>query len=181
MQNSYHQYLKFPFEFTVTETNNHNLVSFYDERLPALVQLLDSVNIAIRHGQRFYIQPGDTLPAHIDCDHINNYAKLNFVFRGQGSVMKWFRLKSGTELKSKLTGANTHYLYAAAEDLIEEYSCAVGFPSLVNSGQCHSVVNGSTEPRICYSFMLTYKEDPTRNIEWNDAVARLKSYIVDQI
>ena len=37
--------------------------------------------------------------------------------------------------------------------------------------------NNSTEPRICYSFILTYAENPKHNLNWDDAVIRFNDYI----
>ena len=179
MHNKYHYRLNLPIGFSVEETDSHVVVTRYCERIPELEQLLLSNRVAIRDGQRFYIKPGGGHWPHQDCDHKNNYAKLNFVYGGKDSVMKWFKLNPGTELTSSLTEAGTKYLTVASfDDITEVYRTTVGFPSLVNVGHLHGVRNGTTEPRICYSFMLAYAENPTRNLDWDDAVERLKNFIV---
>jgi hypothetical protein len=177
MQNIYHVKLKLPVEFVVNESNSVLSICPYTDSHPDLIDFLLSCGISIREAQRFYIPPNGTTPPHVDCNHKNNYAKLNYVFGGQDSIMMWHQLKAGHAAKSMLSPIGTKYLYAQAQDLESEpvFSTQIGFPSLINSGQFHSVINGP-EPRICYSFILTYAENPNQNIDWADAVSRLSMY-----
>ena len=175
MQNTYHVRLTLPVEFVVNESNGVSRISPYTDPHPELKRLLLNRGIGIREAQRFYTPPNGTLPPHVDCDHVNNYAKLNYVFGSNNHLMVWHQLKSGCTTKAMLTPIGTKYLYANQQDLEPVFSAQVGFPSLVNSGQFHSIVNGP-DPRICYSFMLTYAENPDQNIDWADAVSRLSMY-----
>ncbi len=177
MNNIYHQRLTLPVEFKVNESNDPAMISFYDDQHPELEKFLLSIGVAIRDCQRFYIQPGGILPPHADCDHVNNYTKLNYVYQGKDSIMKWYRLNPDVVLVPGLTMANNKYLSVPLKDLTVVHTATVGFPSLVNSGQFHAVMNGSTEPRICYSFVLRYAENPDRNLDWNDAIVRFKDYL----
>lgn len=178
MQNTYHARLKLPVDFRVNTLTSTDRISQYTATHQDLENLLLAAGVGIREAQRFYTPPNGTLPPHADCDHLNNYTKLNYVFGGQDSQMIWYRLQNGCAAKKMLTSVGTKYLYAPAEDLVPVFSAHVGFPSLVNSGQFHSVLNGA-EPRICYSFMLTYAEHPDQNINWCDAVDRLQQYVAD--
>ena len=179
MHNKYHYRLNLPIHFSVEDTDSRANYAYYDKHFPELEQLLLLDGVAIRECVRIYIEPGSGLWPHRDCDHENNYTKLNFVYGGQNSVMKWFKLKPGSELIQKLTESNSKYsAVSSLDDITEVYQTTVGFPSLVNVGCIHGVRNGTTEPRICYSFVLVYAENPTRNLDWDDAVERLKNFIV---
>lgn len=178
MQNIYHARLKLPIDFRVDDLANTSRISQYTTKHQDLENLLLKVGVGIREAQRFYTPPNGTLPPHADCDHLNNYTKLNYVFGDCNSRMIWYQLRDGCVPKKLITPVDTKYLYAPEQDLVPVFSAQVGFPSLVNSGQFHSISNGP-EPRICYSFVLTYAENPRQNINWQDAVDRLQQYVTD--
>jgi len=175
MQNIYHARLKLPINFQVEDLAPTDRISHYTTQHQDLKNLLLSVGIRIQQAQRFYTPPGGIIPPHADGEYEHNYTKLNYVFGGRDSQMIWYNLRDGCTAKKMLTSASTKYLYAPPEDLISVFSANIGFPSLVNAGQFHSVLNGD-EPRICYSFVLTYLEKSDR-ISWQHAIERLKSYI----
>ena len=179
MHNKYHYRLNLPIDFSVEETDSRVMFTRYNKHIPEFEQLLLSNGVAILSSDRFYIEPGGGLWPHHDCDHENNYAKLNFVYGGKDSVMAWFKLNPGKELTTALTDANNKYSSVASlDDITEVHRATVGFPSLVNAGCIHGVRNGTTEPRICYSYVLAYAENPTQNLDWDHAVERLKNFIV---
>ena len=177
MNNIYHRRLTLPAEFKVNEVANQAAISFYDEQPLELNNFLSSVGVSILKCHRFYIQPGGVILPHADGDHINNYAKLNYVHQGQNTIMKWYRLNHNVVLTPGVGDIKSKYLSAPLKDLTEAHAAPIGFPSLVNSGQIHSVINNSTEPRICYSFILTYAENPKHNLNWDDAVIRFNDYM----
>jgi hypothetical protein len=175
MQNTYHAKLKLPINFQVDDLTTTDRISHYTTQHADLKNLLRAVGIRIQQAQRFYTPPGGILVPHADGEYENNYTKLNYVFGGRDSQMIWHRLRDGCTVKKMLTPASTKYLYASPEDLIPVFSANIGFPSLVNAGQFHSVLN-SDEPRICYSFVLAYLEKSDR-ISWQHAIERLEPYI----
>jgi len=175
MHNLYHQPLELPVLFTVDELDSKSRLTHYSGSHPELDLFLLQQGVQIREAQRFYTPPNDILPPHVDCDHVNNYTKLNYVFGGAGSRMNWFRLKPGAKTMALSTGANTRYLAAMPVDLEPVHSASVGFPSLVNSGQFHSITNGP-EARICYSFMLCYADNLKKNLDWADAMVMFKDW-----
>ena len=175
MQNIYHARLKLPVNFQVEDLTTTDRISHYTTQHQDLKNLLQAVGIRIQQAQRFYTPPGGIVPPHADGEYENNHTKLNYVFGGRNSQMIWHSLRDGCTAKKMLTPVRTKYLYAPPEDLIPVFSANVGFPSLVNAGQFHSVLNGD-EPRICYSFVLTYIKKSDR-ICWQHALERLKPYI----
>ena len=175
MLNPYHQQLLLPVPFTVDELGSKTRLTHYSGSHPELAEFLLQQGIQIREAQRFYTPPNDMLLPHVDCDHVNNYTKLNYVFGGTGAKMHWFQLKPGAKTVALGTGANTKYLAAMPYDLEPVHSATVGFPSLVNSGQFHSITNGP-EARICYSFMLCYANDTEKNLHWSDAMIIFKDW-----
>jgi hypothetical protein len=175
MPSLYHQQLQLPVPFTVDELGSTSRISQYPGQHPELITFLLQQGVRIRDVQRFYTPPDGVLLPHVDCDHVNNYTKLNYVFGGAGSKMNWFQLKPGAKSIALGTEVGTRYLAAIPRDLEPVHSASIGFPSLINSGQFHSITNGP-DARICYSFMLCYANDPEKNLDWADAMVMFKDW-----
>ena len=175
MFNSYHYKLSVPVSININETWNTERLSWYDCTHPELIAFLESLGVSIRHAQRFYTPPYGSLPIHVDSHEAVGQAKLNYIVGGKGSVMNWFELKPGKTMKTMVTNVGSKYLYAEEEDVVKVHSAEIGYPSIINSGELHSITNGP-EPRVCYSFVLKYL-DNDRNLNWQDASNMFEAYI----
>jgi hypothetical protein len=91
----------------------------------------------------------------------SDISKLNWVWGGTGSVMEWRSLKSGRELKSKLTPIYTSYLHADLEDTDVIDSVELKNPTLVQVGCLHSVKN-TIDTRYCLAICFIDKETKKR-------------------
>jgi hypothetical protein len=153
---------------------------FFNESIDSTLEaFLDDLGIKILHAEIFYTPPGSVLKIHIDGGHeyINRVCKLNWVVGAKGSYMCWFDTKdpvnSGLEQATKV---ETNYVLYSDEDSTEIWRQEVNFPSLVNAGIPHSVMNPTTEPRWCMSFALGDKETG-ESLFWEEAVLKLEKYI----
>lgn len=144
---------------------------------PKLIEFLLSKKIKIRHSEAFYSEPFFVQPIHIDM-HGGNITKLNFVFGGANSIMNWYKVKPGVSTPEKLTGAGTIYSEFSLDqvDLVE--TAVVKFPSLVQVGIPHNIVNVD-EPRVCLSLVLGTLDDDIIPIEQVSEI--LKDYLVPSV
>ena len=177
MFNSYHYKLSIPVSININETWNTERLSWYDSIHSELITFLESLGISIRHAQRFYTPPYGSLPIHVDSHEAVGQAKLNYIVGGKDSAMNWFKLKPGKTMKTMVTDVGSNYLYAEEEDVVKVHSAEIGYLSIINSGELHSITNGP-EPRVCYSFVLKYP-DKNKNLSWHDAVKLLKPYLIE--
>ena len=105
-----------------------------------------------------------------------DYAKLNWVYGGDNSVMNWYKINSNyTQPLLNTTNINSYALYYKTDEVDLIHSQTIGLPSLVQVGCPHNVVNGSTE-RFCISLVFENSISKKR-LTFNEAVALFKNYI----
>jgi hypothetical protein len=147
-----------------------------------LLDLLNQHDIDVCSTQVFYILPGKKIPIHIDApddrNNLDNQCKLNFVYSKKGSVMQWWKVKNpGKPLIVAELFPDEKYIPFLTEDCEMVWEEQIGFPSLVNVGQPHSIDNCTNEPRLTLSLLLRdlKKSQP---LQWNDAVEIFKNFVV---
>jgi hypothetical protein len=135
----------------------------------------DRHNFFIEVVEVFYLFPNDAMSIHSDRAIPGDYAKLNWIYGGKDSVMKWYKVLGTPAAPLYKTPIDSPSLqYKAAEvELIHEQ--AVGKPSLVQVGCPHNVVNGPEE-RFCVSIVFKHKSTRDR-VTMAEAVAVFKDYI----
>ena len=176
----YHLKLNLPIEFNpspMSFLNNKPHVVYGLENLSSeFKDFLSSLGVMVMLAEVFY---KDEKSKAIDGIHIdntkrlNNFVKLNYVYGGGDSLMKWYRLKEGKNTRVARTSINTTYQYALSQDVDEIFAVKIEGPSLVNVGVLHGISN-ITSPRICYSLVLGNKLN--QQLEWDEALKLFKGY-----
>jgi len=136
-----------------------------------LIALLKRLNVYVSRAEVFYIPANNNLPIHIDLDKFSNIVKLNWVF-GEGNMVWW---KPNSEnYRCHTTPIGTKYLLFQENECTEIYREKIGFPSLVNVGIPHSVINNSNLPRWCISHNI-HSISTKKQLEWDEANNMLQS------
>lgn len=143
-----------------------------------------------------FIQPPQwVFKIHADNIYVSdNAVKLNFSYGSSEGYNRMCWYKTDSENSRVITNRGGSARYWNEEDCEEVYNHFIARPSLVNTGQPHSVKNLTDEPRICFSFPLVklggvqYENeewfDPRQHIQdheflqWDDAIEILKDYVV---
>jgi hypothetical protein len=114
---------------------------------------------------------------HSDRAISGDYSKLNWIYGGKDSVMKWYTVKNSIQSTAPLykTPIDSPSLQYKAADVELIHEQAVGKPSLVQVGCPHNVVNGPEE-RFCVSIVFKHKSTRDR-VTMAEAVAVFKDYI----
>jgi hypothetical protein len=173
----YHLKLNLPVNFTpipVDFTNKNHVVYNLKNINFELKDFLFSLGVTILNAEVFYKNENTKNGIHIDNNKpLNNFVKLNYVYGGGDSLMKWYQLKKDRSIKMAKTVINTSYQYALEQDVDEVYTVKIEGPSLVNVGILHGITN-VTSPRTCYSLILGSKLN--EQLEWNEALKLFKGY-----
>lgn len=115
---------------------------------------------------------------HIDGDGVCDRAVMNWVVRGNGSEMHWYKLAPETDITpGETTQAGTPYTRYQEEDIIHLHSQPVRWPSIVQTGVPHKITNYCDEPRWCISCDISLKSDPTSGLTMEQAKEIFKPWI----
>ena len=158
------------------ERNGH--IQLESETLPdELLQFLDKHHMFCYHAEAFYTAPDRQNAPHVDNKRFSDRCKLNFVYGGEGSVMKWFKRKDESKvIEPRENAIGKHYVGFQAAEIDEVAETVVGCPTLVNVGQIHSVVN-QAQARWCLSVVLGNVKN-REAIPFIIAAMRLREYAV---
>ena len=137
-------------------TTRHTRIPMSDVN-PDLISLIDRLDLKVILAELFYTKPHTITEIHIDVTG-GDYTKLNYAFNGKDSLMMWYKPKDNLVKSISKTPINTRYIsYASHEvEMIDKQS--VKFPSIVQTGIPHNVINYS-EPRWCLSIVLVKNND----------------------
>lgn len=178
--NRYHQKLNIPVMFypqfpsnPITAVLPYNKSQINQE----LIDWLSIMSVGIKHCEVFYLSPDSQSNhvIHLDGQHFDNHAKLNFAYCDTTAVMNWFTLKEDVVLETKVTPIGTKYIEALEDQCILVHQAIIGRPSLINAGQLHSV-STVVSPRYCFSFVLS-DINTNKYLIWDNAVEIFKDYI----
>ena len=178
--NRYYRYLKLPFKFDPVEpdfTKSHH-VKYSTQYHSEFITWLGSLGLEIGFAEAFKKLPTDTgypWSTHLDGDSFDDHVKINFIYGQGSSKMIWDKIKPGYQHNRKTTVVGTDYLWAPLAQCDIVAADPLWQPALVNAGQLHDVVDVNV-PRICYSFMLRYKNSSQRLL-WDDAMELFKEVI----
>ena len=124
-------------------------------------------------AELFYTKPFSVTGIHVDVQG-GDYTKLNYVYGGTNSKMHWYKLKETTNKSATKTPIDTYSILFNRFEVDPIESQSIKFPSLVQAGIPHNVINLS-EPRYCLSVVLT-KIDNSR-ITMKEGIEIFKPYI----
>jgi hypothetical protein len=126
-----------------------------------------------------FIQPPQWI-FKIHVDNINlmdNAVKLNFAYGTDNGYNRMCWYKTDSSKTHIISNAGGDARYWEEEDCTEVYSHSIQKPSLVNTGQPHSVKNLTDEPRICFSFPLVDMGKIDFNLDKDEnPLSKLKDY-----
>jgi hypothetical protein len=147
-----------------------------DHMDPRITVFLSGINAWSPHAEVFYSLPGLRRPIHTDGGPISDLCKINWVYGGSGSLMRWWDPKDPTKApKEGRTIVGSRYCSYDDDDCELAWESTVGFPSLVQVGIPHDMVNSSDEPRWCVSYVVS--DATTREpIPWDRAVERFSGF-----
>jgi len=137
------------------------------------IDFLSGLGVKVLGAEYFYREKGQNGGIHIDGKVESDFCKLNFVYGGGISLMRWYKLKEGKKIKSQTTEIGTSYLYAEFDDVEQVWVSNMTGINLVNVGQLHSITN-VTEPRMCYSLILGTMDG--KQLHWSKAIELFKGY-----
>ena len=140
---------------------------------PALLDFLNSINLQVTHLEMFYSKPEFKQKIHID-NTGNECVKINYVFGGANSIMNWYTIKDNIVPTIKETRIGTKYISCAEDEVNLVHQSVVKFPSLIQVGVPHNIIN-SSEDRLCVSLMLSRNKI---HITMNEALTIFKPYII---
>jgi hypothetical protein len=161
----------------LTQLMVHRAIS-HDLLNSKLLQVLADINVGVLFTTLFFKNCGSTdntasLP-HVDSLQ-KDFVRLNWVYGGTGSIMRWFTPKENCQFIKQANTIGRGY-YTCERDQIEfAHQELIQFPSLVQVGQPHDILVGA-EPRYCVSMII---EDTRthRALSMQDAQERFAQYL----
>jgi hypothetical protein len=163
--NKIHMWKKWGFRDSVFSDSFHNW--------------LNNLGCYVANAEIFYIPLNKQLEWHIDMYPPNNFVKINFVWNSDNHVMMWGECTDQYRKNSvSLTQMNTEYVSYEEKEikLLEMIRISEKFPSLVNVGIPHKVINSSFFPRWCFSVIPHFNN---KRILFDDAIIIFKDYIIN--
>lgn len=178
MTNKFEQKLNLPFVFNLNINETvFKSVPYYIEPTSSLNDWLASLNCEIAKSgpELFYMPPGHAIPIHSDGRTFDNKVKLNFQYRGKGSVMKWY---VPVDLKKIATDNPVEFSSYASinyNNAVLVHAAEIGHPSIVNAGVFHNVENGN-DHRWTVSIPV-WNLDTMTNLQWEEAMDKFKPWL----
>lgn len=175
--NTYHRYLKLPFEFKKPNFFDKELATPFImmmERSCVDKNFLDwtaQFPVKISNVIEAFYTPamGGALPIHADYGKICDITKLNFTWGPDNSVTRWWKVKDEKFLRIETAPFKYPFIVADFEtDLVgvaDEHDCDKVFekvidrPSLMNVGQLHSTYNPGNQSRWTLSFTVLNQDN----------------------
>lgn len=155
----------------------HFKLDYETEVSQEVKDFFDRHNFYIEVIEVFYLFPNDVMSIHTDRAVPGDFSKVNWIYGGKDSVMKWYKVINGSGSGAPLykTPINSPSLQYTAAEVELVNTQAVGHPSLVQVGCPHNVVNGPEE-RFCVSLVFKHKLTRTR-VTMSEAEDTFKEYI----
>jgi len=123
---------------------------------PMLLAFLNTHNVGIRLVELFYTPPKMRGNPHIDGFPGGDYVKLNWQIGGKDSIMRWYEVKAGLVAfpdNHKVNLIGTKLPLYKDDEVNCVMTSAVGYPSLVQVGVPHNIIN-FLEPRHVLTMVL---------------------------
>jgi hypothetical protein len=153
----------------------HTKLDLLTEITQEVKDFFDRHNFFIEVVEVFYLFPNDTMSIHSDRAIPGDYAKINWIYGGKDSVMKWYKILGAPAAPTYTTPIDSPSLQYEAAEVELAHEQTVGHPSLVQVGCPHNVVNGLNE-RFCVSIVFKHKSNQKR-VTMNEAINAFKEYI----
>ena len=137
---------------------------------------LQDLGLSIERPRCLFKGAGRQGGLHIDCQTPvgNNFARLNWVFGGQGSKIEWFELLPGKTASKAINYVNEEINIYNENDCQQVCTSEINGLYVINTGIPHRVTSGLTD-RFCYALFLNSKNG---RVEWPEATEMLRDFIV---
>jgi len=138
-----------------------------------LLHLLYSVDLDIYFGTLFS-RPSHTVQSiHTDGEA---FAKINFVYNGEGSLMHWYQPKVGVQGKIVTMKNGDFYTLYDKNECTRVWSVEPTSIGLTNAGVPHNVENNTNKQRWCISYHIQLRNS-RKFPAYEDVRERLSSWI----
>lgn len=124
-----------------------------------ILELFQTLNLDITILEIFYRSRNVNSNIHIDSAG-GDYAKLNWIFGGKDSKMRWWKPKSLLSGDTRVSDIKTNFISYKPDEVDLLYEAELVTPSLVQVGIPHNVYNPDYEERYCFS--LVYRKNNKR-------------------
>lgn len=141
-----------------------------------LLKIIQSTGLTIRLVETFFRNPNRNprSPIHVDAGgRFTDIAKLNYIFRGNGSKMLWYQPLNDNKIISK-TPINTSYISYELDQVKLIESVELHGPAIIQAGVPHSIIN-ETEDRLCVSVVLFNSSRPAT---MNEVLTLFEPYLI---
>jgi len=138
-----------------------------------IFDFLSDLGIKIVALTSFYCKPQEYSIIHIDTGNYD-YAKLNFIYGGSGSLMNWFRPKTPARVGNEPIASSPDFHWWMPDEVELVHQQEVKFPGLCRVGIPHNITNFN-EPRRCISIHIGDAKTNER-IRWQDALEIFKPW-----
>jgi len=149
---------------------NQDFVDFFKNR-----------NLVLAHVEVFYTVPDGKAGIHCDIPELGDIGKINWVYGGEGSEMRWFQVNnsydpSAIDSRDTPTAIGGPAFKITRKEVDKVHAQFVQCPSLVQVGQPHSMKNGPHD-RFCIGAI--FEDINTRKgIPMDQAIDIFKEFVV---
>jgi hypothetical protein len=124
----------------------------------------------------FYTPPRHENPIHIDGMQVKSFAKMNWIFGGSDSALRGYDLKPDKKPEMRSSQVNSPYLRFYKEDVTLTSEDKIGFPSIIDAGTIHQVVNYGPDPRWCVT--MAFKNADGSKMTFDELTSIFKDFII---
>lgn len=150
--------------------NSQNFDSYFNKEL---INLIMSLKLEISFVEIFYRSPGEQSGIHIDSDP-GDLSKINWIFGGKNSMMRWYQPKSSTSGGKRITPIGTFYWHYDLNDVNLICQRSLESSHLVQVGIPHDIYNPEQE-RFCASMVYRYKSG--QRLTMQQSIEIFKDYV----
>lgn len=152
---------------------------------PAFIIFMNKLGVVVDHIEIFYSHANYFTPIHrdvnkapTDTENVYDFIKLNYLYGGKNSLMKWYKPLENVQPINKQIPNNQNTVYVTSDgfrlnDIELLHEQAINFPSIVQVGIPHNVQNFD-EDRYCLCVVLTKNG---KRLSMNNAIDIFKEYI----
>lgn len=171
---------------TIDQTLYMHVFSAIEILNPKFIVAMNKLGLVINHAEIFHSKPNEFTPIHRDVSNLPtasndtyDFIKLNYIYGGENSLMKWYDVKENIEpynsnIYNNQSSVNVTSDSYRKDDVLIAHEQVVKFPSIVQVGIPHNVQN-TNEDRYCLCIVLTKNG---KRIPMSDAKTIFRDYIV---
>jgi hypothetical protein len=142
----------------------------------SFIDFIKDLGLKIGWLEMFYLPPTPNQHYGIHTDVTGgDYVKVNWIFGGKNSLMKWYAVKPEVKKTPIKTVINSTYISYNKDEVDLINACSVGFPSIVQVGIPHNIYNPD-EDRYCLS--TVFRDTAGNRLTMSNATRLFEKYII---